>query len=40
MVSQAQMKLEQEVEEKVKEKYNEDFYQDEVKFNYMDKFNS
>ena len=44
MVSQAQMKLEQEVDEKVKEKYDKESKKssatNEVQFNYMDKFNS
>lgn len=47
MVSQAQMKLEQEIDEKVKEKYekeydnikiNDDITEDDVEFNFMDKY--
>ena len=47
MVSQAQMKLEQEIDEKVKEKYEKDYNkieinnnvkEDDVEFNFMDKY--
>ena len=47
MVSEAQMKLEQEIDEKVKEKYqkdydkieiNKDVKEDDVEFNFMDKY--
>ena len=47
MVSQAQMKLEQEIDEKVKEKYekeyedikiNDNVTEDDVEFNFMDKY--
>ena len=47
MVSQAQMKLEQEIDEKVKEKYekeydnikiNDNITEDDVEFNFMDKY--
>ena len=44
MVSQAQMRLEQEIDEKVKEKYDKDSKksasENEIQFNYMDRFNS
>ena len=47
MVSEAQMKLEQEIDEKVKEKYEQDYQkieindkvtEDDVEFNFMDKY--